>query len=87
MFYVAQEKGKKASQCKFRRFLSKCDIVVVKTHYSNSKPCSRCVDMLKKYGVRRVYYSYERELKMEKVNELKNDHLSSKYRRAWSEFT
>jgi len=84
---VAQGKNKKASQCKFRRFLSKCDVIVVKTHLSNSKPCSRCVEMLKRHGVRRVYYSYERELKMEKVNELTNDHLSSRYRRPWSEFT
>ena len=87
MFYAAHEKNKKASRSKFRRFLSKCDVIVVKTHLSNSKPCNRCVEMLKKHGVRRVYYSYERGLKMEKVNQLENEHLSSKFRRPWSEFT
>ena len=69
-----------------RRFLKKCDILVVKKNCGNSRPCMKCLESMKKLGVRRVYYSYDREIKMEKVNEMKSDHLSAKYRRPWSDF-
>jgi glutaredoxin-related protein len=59
---------------------------VVKKTMSNSKPCSRCVEFLKNYGVRRVYYSYDEKLIVEKVNQLKNEHVSSKYRKPWATF-
>ena len=67
-----------------RRFLSKCDIIVVKKSYGNSRPCVRCLDMLKKSGIRRIYYSFERNLKMEKINEMETNHVSSRYRKPWS---
>ena len=69
-----------------RRFLNKCDILVVKKNCGNSKPCVRCLNYLKSLGVRRVYYSVDREIKMEKVSEMKTDHVSGKYRRPWNEF-
>lgn len=86
VFYGAQGKNGKASMCKLRRFLSKCDIVVVKKNCSNSMPCVRCTDMLKRYGLRRVYYSFDGDLKMEKVSELNSDHVSSKFRKPFKEF-
>ena len=45
-----------------------------------------CIKFLKKCGIRRVYYSYDQELKMEKTNEIENNHISGKYRKPWSEF-
>jgi hypothetical protein len=42
--------------------------------------------MLKKFGLRRIYYSFEGYLKMEKVNEMESFHISSKYRKPFSEF-
>ena len=82
-----RKEGKNANICKLRRYLSRCDIIIVKKTMSNSAPCARCLKMLKEYNIRRVYYSYEKELKMEKVSEMENNHLSSKYRRPWSTFT
>tara|TARA_R110001599_G_scaffold217355_1_gene415567 strand:+ start:3281 stop:3445 length:165 start_codon:yes stop_codon:yes gene_type:complete len=44
--------------------------------------------MLKKYGLRRLYYSIEADanLKMEKIKTLKSSHVSSKYRKPFKEF-
>ena len=69
-----------------RRFLNKCDILVVKKNCGNSRPCVKCLERMKKLGVRRVYYSYDREIKVEKVNEMESTHVSAKYRRPWSDF-
>lgn len=42
--------------------------------------------MLKKHGLRRVYYSFSGTLKMEKVNEMQSMHVSSKFRKPFNEF-
>jgi hypothetical protein len=68
-----------------RRFLKKCDIIVTKKNCGNSRPCVRCLDYLKKTGVRRIYYSYEQEFKMEKINCMESSHISSRYRKPWAE--
>ena len=70
------------------RFFHKCSVVVVKrTLNSTSKPCRHCLDFLKKCGIKKVYYSYEGNLKMEKVSEMETTHISAKYRKPWSEFS
>lgn len=80
-----EQKGKNFN--KLRRFLHKCSILVIKNHLSNSKPCTRCLEKLKNYGFRKVYYSYDKKIIVEKTNQMENDHLSSKYRKPWSSFT
>ena len=52
---------------------------------SNSKPCARCLDLIKNYGIRKVYYSDEKRLIMEKTNNMETNHLSSKYRKPWND--
>ena len=86
VFYVTK-KGKNENKI-FLRYLGKCDIIIIKWGLNSSKPCSRCLERLKKLGLRRVYYSYDGtpNLKMEKINTIESDHLSSKYQRAWSTF-
>jgi deoxycytidylate deaminase len=69
-----------------RRYLGKCDILIVKRKLSNSKPCSRCIEFLKNTGIRRVYYSCDEKIYIEKMNSIENEHLSSKYRKPWSTF-
>jgi hypothetical protein len=92
VFYRASVKNGKndaKSESKFRRFINKCDIIVVRgkeDNLSNSTPCMRCTQMLKNYGLRRVYYSFGGALKMEKVNEMQSMHVSSRYRKPFSEF-
>ncbi len=78
---------KKANIKKIRRFFNNCDIVIVRRTLSNSKPCKRCLETLKNYGIRRVYYSYERTIIMEKLSEMNTDYLSSKYSTPWSDFS
>ncbi|MBA3285039.1 MAG: hypothetical protein H0U27_08275 [Nitrosopumilus sp.] len=71
---------------KFRRFIRKCYIINVKKALSDSRPCKRCLCTLKSYGIKRIYYSRFGDLKMEKIIDMTTEHLSSKYRRPWSEF-
>lgn len=87
VFYAAQKNGKNASQNKIRRFLKKCDVYIIQKKSigsGNSRPCNRCLDFLKKVGIRRIYYSFYSELKMEKINIMESDHVSSKYRKSWA---
>jgi hypothetical protein len=72
---------------KFYRFVRKCHVINVKKGLSDSRPCQRCLDLLKSYGFQRVYYSIHKDIQMEKVQHMKNEHLSAKYRKPWSEFT
>lgn len=64
---------------KVRRYLRKCKLIVVRRTMNNSKPCKHCVEMIKYYGIRRIYYSYEQGLKYESGNTLTTDHVSAKY--------
>lgn len=44
----------------------------------NSKPCKQCVEILKKYGVKKIYYSDENQnIVMEKTNNIKTDFITS----------
>lgn len=57
--------------------------MVVRTRMNNSAPCKHCLDLMKSLGIRRVYYSFEGKIVMEKVNEMQTDHISAKNRRTW----
>ena len=72
---------------KLRRYFNNCDIIVVRKNLSNSKPCKRCLESLKNYGVRRVYYSCDNKLIMEKISQMETNYLTSKYTTPWSKFS
>ena len=71
---------------KIRRYFGKCELIVVRRTMNNSKPCQRCLNIIKSYGIKRVYYSYDGKLIKEKTNEMSTEHLSSRYRVPWNEF-
>lgn len=72
---------------KLRRIMRKCSIVIVRSACATSKPCNRCLNMLKKCGFQKVYYSCGNDkISMEKLNIMESDHLSSKYRRPWADW-
>lgn len=81
------KKRRNGSKC-FNRYLRKCDMLIVRGNLNCSKPCARCLDDIKRLGIKRIYYSYDgtTELKSEKVYLMENSHLSSKYRIPWSDF-
>ena len=83
VFYEKKKKASNGQRNKARRMLKKCDIIVVKKN-GNSRPCYHCLKFLKQIGVRRVYYTVQKTLKMEKVKEMESDHISCKYRMPWS---
>lgn len=63
--------------------LMNMDIVIIrispKNHeLKNSRPCNGCIDILRKFYIRRVYYSddYGR-IVCEKINEMEKTHLCS----------
>ena len=82
--------GKKADDKrnikKFNRFIRKCNIINVKKGLSDSRPCKRCLNILKGYGFQKVYYSMYKKMEVEKIKYMENDHLSARYRKPWSEF-
>lgn len=88
VFYAINKKGKNAKRDneKFRRFIRKCHIVNVKKALSNSRPCKRCLSLLKKFGIQKIYYSNLGNITTEKVKDMTSDHISSKYKKPWSEF-
>ena len=86
VFYVGNNAINKRDVKKFNRFIRKCNIINVKKGLSDSRPCKRCLNILKQHGFQRIYYSFQKNIKMEKVKYMENDHISSKYRRPWSEF-
>lgn len=80
-FYRAHT-GRQKSRTKLeqvRRYLRKTRLLVVRRTMNNSAPCRHCVELIKYYGIRRVYYSYEQGLKYEKGSILHTDHISAKY--------
>ena len=74
------QKGHANNKDKVKRYLSKCTLIVVRRTMNNSKPCNHCLQMIKESGIKRVYYSYDKGLKMEKVNQMETSHLSARYR-------
>ena len=90
MLYRNNGNGNKGKN-KIRRFLSKCTLIVVrgnKNTLSNSKPCKKCLALIKTYGIKKIYYSQERQLIFEKVRDMTHEDciVSKKYRVPWNEW-
>lgn len=65
---------------KMKRFYKKCIIIVVRRTLNNSKPCKHCLEVLKEYGIKKVYYSMNKDIVAEKTNKMENNHVSSRRR-------
>lgn len=70
---------------KVARTLRKCSIVIIKHTMNNSKPCLHCLEILKKCGIRKVYYSCNQKLIEEKTCEMQTEHLTIKYRKPFNQ--
>ncbi len=43
----------------------------------NSKPCKSCIDVMRMFGIKNIYYSTDKgDLKKEKICDIETDHLS-----------
>ena len=75
---------------KLNKKLTKTDILVFRTSSSgirNSKPCSECIQIMKKLNIRRVYYSTnEGSLVYEKVSNIESTHRSQMSRHIAGDF-
>lgn len=51
------------------------------THaFTESKPCKNCLNMLMKFGIRKIVYSqFDGTIVKKKVNRLKTEHLSKAF--------
>ena len=67
--------------------MGKCCLIIVRRTMGNSKPCQRCLKIIKSYGIKKVYYSYDKKLVMERTSKMETDHISSKYRNGWKRST
>ena len=48
--------------------------------FTESKPCQNCLNMLKKYGIRKIAYSqFDGSFVRKKVNKVETEHLSKVY--------
>ena len=72
MFYSQKSYSKLAKK------LKKTDILVFRTSVTgikNSKPCSQCIETLKYFNIRGVYYTSENGvLVYEKMSDIQNNH-------------
>lgn len=65
-------------------FLNNCSMWVVRISKADpyklmySKPCMKCIEQMKKLGIKKVYYSTgnEDEIKVENVKDLNSNHMS-----------
>jgi len=80
------QKGHAPNPSKIRRYLKKCYLLVTRINMNNSKPCKRCLETIKLYGIKTVYYSDNKKLVKEKVNKMETTHLTSAYKKPWSEW-
>ena len=48
--------------------------------FTNSKPCSHCLSLLKQYGIRKIVYTTEDGLVKAKINSLTTEHKSMAFR-------
>ena len=79
IFRVLQGREKKASNLKkLHRELSRSDLIVVRLKMNNSKPCKNCLEFIKKCGIRRIYYSDNQTLKMERSYKMETNHVCSR---------
>lgn len=71
---------KKTSGKKRNRNIKGFDILVVRISKTGqlamSKPCRKCLEFMKKYPIRRVYYSIDGGICTEKLSEIQNSHVS-----------
>ncbi len=56
----------------------KLDIYIAKSTHYNSKPCKDCLNMLRAFGIARIFYTLVpgQEI-VEKTNNMKTEHISS----------
>ena len=66
--------------------MRKCELIVVRRTMNNSKPCIKCLEMIKICGIKKVHYSYDQKLIFEKTEDIQTDHLSSRYRTPWNKW-
>jgi len=70
--------------------MARTDILVFRKSsngISNSKPCLECIETMKKWGIRRVYYSTDNgDLVYEKVLNMYSTHRSKMTRHLMGEF-
>jgi hypothetical protein len=75
---------------KLRKRISKTDILVFRNSskgIKNSRPCSECLETMKKLGIRRVYYSLDTgEIVYEKVSNMISTHRTTMTRHIAGEF-
>jgi len=78
---VLQGKRNQAkTENKLRRIFSRCDLLVVRAKrltISNSKPCKHCLQFIKDCGIRRIYYSNNQNLILEKTSDMQTEHICS----------
>jgi deoxycytidylate deaminase len=57
----------------------KLDLYVARNNLRNSKPCHHCINLLKYWGIYRVFYTDESEdiYKCEKISDIVNEHVSN----------
>jgi sulfur relay (sulfurtransferase) DsrF/TusC family protein len=76
VFYVNQNIVKK-----YRALQKKMDMYVIRVNKKdelvNSKPCKSCIEVMRMFGIKNIYYSTEKgDLKKEKTTNIETDHLS-----------
>ena len=59
--------------------MRKTKLIVIRRTYNTSKPCKHCVDLIKYYGIKKIYYSFNQGIVYERSTTIQTDHLSSKY--------
>ena len=75
---------------KLQRKIAKTDILVFRNSVNgirNSRPCSECLETMKKFGIRRVYYSLDTgDIVCEKVSKMISTHRTKMTRHIAGEF-
>jgi|SRR3989344_5162148 len=54
----------------------KLDVSVIRSDLGNSKPCSQCLQYMRKFNIRKVTYSMDHKFVTERFGNMYNDHLS-----------
>ena len=60
-----------------RKKTKKIIIYVTKSNYGNSKPCQHCINTLKYYGIKKLYYTDDKcTIIKDNINTISTDHIS-----------
>ena len=60
-----------------RKKTKKIIVYVTKSNYGNSKPCQHCINMLKYYGLKKIYYTDDKcQIIKENIQTIITDHVS-----------